>query len=154
MSDAAMTLSPEQFDAIGDYVRSHLREWLGGRNGSGPSERELELRERTIRIEESLKHSIELAEQRHAFMERHFSMLDEQLEKRFEQIDKRFEQVDKRFEQVDKRFEQVDKRFDDLIHFMDKRFEQVDRRFSQMFAYFTTGFVILGVLMSVYRFLA
>ena len=48
-----------------------------------------------------------------------------------------FDQMEKRFEQIDKRFEQVD-----------KRFEQVDKRFNQMFAFITTGFVMLGVLMT------
>ncbi len=62
---------------------------------------DLELRERSIRVEEELKHQREL-------MSEGFK----QMEKRFEQVDKRFEQVDKRFEQVDKRFEQVDKRFE------------------------------------------
>lgn len=65
---------------------------------------ELDLRERTIRVEEELKHQREL-------MAEGFK----QMEKRFEQMDKRFEQMDKRFEQVDKRFEQLTTRID---HFM------------------------------------
>ena len=71
---------------------------------------ELDLRERTIRVEEELKHQREL-------------MLEgfKQMEKRFEQVDKRFEQVEKQFEQIDRRFEQVEKRFEQI----DKRFEQV-----------------------------
>ena len=52
---------------------------------------ELELRERTVRVEEELKHQREL------------------MREGFEQVDKRFEamqtSMDKRFEQVDKRFE-------------------------------------------------
>jgi Flp pilus assembly protein TadB len=66
---------------------------------------ELDLRERTIRVEEELKHQREL-------------MLAgfEQMEKRFEQVDKRFEQVDKRFEQVDKRFEQQHQEIMGLHH--------------------------------------
>ena len=74
---------------------------------------ELDLRERTIRVEEELKHQREL-------------MLDgfRQMDKRFEQMDKRFEdlikQMDKRFEQVDKRFEQVDKRFEDMVKRLDR----------------------------------
>jgi len=68
---------------------------------------ELELRERTTRVEEELKHQREL-------MLTGFS----QMEKRFEQVEKRFEQVDKRFEQMhiefNKRFEQVDKRFEKI----------------------------------------
>ena len=66
---------------------------------------ELELRERTTRVEEELKHQRDL-------MLTGFA----QMEKRFEQVDKRFEQMhaefNKRFEQVDKRFEQIDKQFE------------------------------------------
>jgi len=85
---------------------------------------ELDLRERTIRVEEELKHQREL-------MTEGFK----QMEKRFEQVDKRFEQMhqdmNKRFEQVDKRFEQVDKRFEQMHQDMNKRFDQVDKRFEQ-----------------------
>ena len=137
-----MNLTPEQLTAIGEYVRGHIHEWIEPQSGTSITERDLDQRERIIRVEESLKLGFEQSEKRF-----------EQVEKRFEQVEKRFEQVDKRFEQVDKRFEQMDKRFADLIHQMDKRFEQVDKRFSQMFSYFTTGIILLGVIMSVYKFL-
>jgi predicted nuclease with TOPRIM domain len=80
---------------------------------------ELDLRERTIRVEEELKHQRELMTEGFRLMDKRF----EQVDKRFEQVDKRFEQMqldmNKRFEQVDKRFEQVDKRFDQLTSRMD-----------------------------------
>jgi hypothetical protein len=72
---------------------------------------ELDLQERTIRVEEELKHQREL-------------MLEG-----FKRMEKRFEQVDKRFEQMEKRFEQVDKRFEQMQQDMNKRFEQVDKKF-------------------------
>lgn len=62
---------------------------------------EIELRERTIRVEEELKHQREL-------MTEGFKLM----EKRFEQIDRRFEQVEKHFEQIDKRFESLSRRMD------------------------------------------
>ncbi len=62
---------------------------------------EIDLRERTIRVEEELKHQREL-------MLEGFKRMDE----RFEQVDKRFEQMEKRFEQVDKRFEDMGRRLD------------------------------------------
>ncbi|MBE0469385.1 MAG: hypothetical protein IBX55_07740 [Methyloprofundus sp.] len=62
---------------------------------------ELDLRERTIRVEEELKHQRELMIQGFA-----------QMDKRFEQVDKRFEQVEKRFEQVDKQFTEMGRRLD------------------------------------------
>ena len=67
--------------------------------------------------------------------------LRELMEQRFEQIDKRFEQIDKRFEQVDKRFEQID-----------KRFESFESRFNRITTLITVGFVVLGTLITVFKF--
>ena len=79
---------------------------------------ELELRERTTRVEEELKHQREL-------MLAGFAQMD----KRFEQVEKRFEQIDKQLEQMriesDRRFEQVEKHFEQV----EKRFEKIDRQF-------------------------
>ena len=79
---------------------------------------ELDLRERTIRVEEELKHQREL-------MISGFN----QMEKRFEQVDKRFEQVDKRFEQMhedmNKRFEQVDKRLEQVDKQLDQQYKEI-----------------------------
>jgi archaellum component FlaC len=110
-----MALAHEDIEQIRLLIKETLSEMPETSNAN--VRYELDLRERTIRVEESLKHQREL-------------MLEgfKQMEKRFEQMDKRFEQVDKRFEQVDKRFEQVDKRFEQV----DKRFEQVDKRFEQV----------------------
>lgn len=79
-------LSNEALETIGNYVRSHLALWLHEVTPSGYAERDIALRERTVRVEEELKTQRELMCQ--GF---------EQMEKRFEQTDKRFEQVDKRF---------------------------------------------------------
>lgn len=92
---------------------------------------ELDLRERTIRVEEELKHQRELMMEGFKQMDKRFEQIDkrfEQVDKRFEQEDKRFVTIEKRFEQIDKRFEQVEKRFEQI----DKRFEQVDKRFDQV----------------------
>jgi len=59
-----------------------------------------------------------------------------------EQIKQQMILTEKQFGLIEKRFEQVD-----------KRFEQVDVRFKQMFAYFTTSFIIIAALMSLYQFL-
>ena len=115
-------LKDEEMAYIGEYVKSHLNDWLGQTNVI-PFAKQLEISERITRVETEIKGQ------------------NEQIKMMLDTMNKRFEQVDKRFEQVDKRFEQVD-----------KRFEQVDKRFSQMFAYFTTSFVIIATLMSVYQF--
>ena len=106
-----MPLAQQDYEAIGEYVRQNLGEWLQAQSLSNPPHvYEIELRERIVRVEEELKHQRELIQQGFSLME------------------KRFEQVDKRFEQVDKRFEQVDKRFEEMLHYMDKRFESVEKR--------------------------
>ena len=63
--------------------------------------------ERSVKVEEELRHQREI-------------------------LEKMMQQIDKRFEQVDKRFEQVDKRFAEMQSNMDKRFEQVDKRFNSL----------------------
>ena len=103
-----MALGQEDIEQIQNLIRENISERLLAQNVN--VRYELDLRERTIRVEEELKHQREL-------MVEGFK----QMEKRFEQIDKRFEQVEKRLEQIDKRFEQVEKRFEQI----DKRFEQV-----------------------------
>ncbi len=114
-----MALEQEDLEQIQNLIRQSIL--ATPEVGNANVRYELELRERTTRVEEELKHQREL-------MLTGFA----QMEKRFEQVDKRFEQVDKRFEQMhidlNKRFEQVDKRFEQV----DKRFEQVDKRLDQI----------------------
>ena len=93
-----MALAQEDIQQIQLLIQKSLAETPAALNAN--VRYELDLRERTLRVEEQLKHQREL-------------MIEG-----FKQMDKRFEQVDKRFDQVDKRFEQV--QLD-----MNRRFEQV-----------------------------
>ena len=131
-----MALAQEDLEQIQWLIKKSLAETPEVLNAN--VRYELDLRERTIRVEEELRHQRELMTEGFKQMDKRF----EQIDKRFEQVDKRFEQVDKRlelmqlemnkrFEQVDKRFEQVDKRFEQMQLEMNKRFEQVDKRFDQ-----------------------
>ena len=118
-----MQLNRETTNAIDHYIRGHFQEWMSQFGAvSNSNEREMEIRERIVRVEESLERQSALMRQG------------------FEQIDKRFEQVDKRFEELredtNKRFEQVDKRFEELREDTNRRFEQVDRRFEQVDKHF------------------
>ncbi len=86
--------------------------------------------------------------------------IEEELKHQRELIQQVIHTMDKRFESVDKRFESVDKRFEEMRHYMDKRFESVDKRFEDMNQRFNqltwvmgTGFVVLGTMISVFRFL-
>jgi hypothetical protein len=87
-----MSLAQEDLDQIQDLIKKVISELPETANAN--VRYELDLRERTIRVEEELKHQREL-------------MLEG-----FKQMEKRFEQVDKRFEQVDKRFEDMGRRID------------------------------------------
>jgi len=103
------------------FIKEHLGEWLAEESmAKPPVVYELELRERSVRVEEELKHQRELMLQGFKQMDHRFEQVDKRFEAMQKQMDKRFEQVDKRFEQVDKRFEQVDKRFESLTARIDR----------------------------------
>ena len=107
-----MALEQEDIELIQNLIRKSIL--ATPEVGNANVRYELELRERTTRVEEELKHQRDL------------------MITGFAQMEKRFEQIDKRFEQVDKRFEQVDKRFEQMHIDLNKRFEQVDKRFEQI----------------------
>ncbi len=112
---------------------------------------ELDLRERTVKIEEELKHQRELMIQGFNLMEKRFEQVDkrfEQIDKRFEQAEKRFEQIDKRFEQVEKHFELVDKRFENMRTDMNTGFMEMNRRLDR-FMYWTLGLIVSAVVFTV-----
>ena len=78
MGESTMELGEKELEKIGSYVKTHLSEWMG----EVRRERELDLVERIVRVEEELKN------------------LREVMEVRFEAVNKRFEDVDKRFSQI------------------------------------------------------
>ena len=90
MSYAAMPLSDQDLEQI----KHHLTDWMDSKLLQSQWVPGPELLERSVRVEEELKHQRLL------------------MRESFEQFEKRFELIEKRFEQVDKRFEQVDKRLD------------------------------------------
>ena len=106
-----MALAQEDIEQIQILIKRTIEETPAVVNAN--VRYELELRERTTRVEEELKHQREL-------------MLAG-----FAQMEKRFEQIDKRFEQMEKRFEQVDKRFEQMHIDLTKRFEQIDKQFEK-----------------------
>ena len=125
-----MELSHETLESIGHYVRNNLGTWLRELT----SERDIELRERTVRVEEELKAQRDLMRQG------------------FELMEKRFEQVEKRFEQVDKRFEQVDKRFEELRADMNARFQDMHTYSSRWFTVISIVLAALTVAVTVSNF--
>ena len=122
-----MPLAIDDYEAIGEYVRQHLSQWLSDQSLAKPCHvYEIELRERMVRVEEELKNQRELMKQG-------------------------FDLVEKRFEQVEKRFEQVDKRFETLSDDMNKRFEYLGKRIDRFMIWslgltVTMAGIIIGVL--------
>ena len=134
-----MSLAQEDIDQIQQLIDKAI--FMQPQNAQTNVRYELDLRERTVRVEEELKHQRDLMIQ--GF---------EQMEKRFEQIDKRFEQVEKRFEQVDKRFEQIDKRFEQMHTDMNQRFEQIEKHLGILtnrmdrFMFWSLGLTVSAVI--------
>ena len=119
----AMALKKEELQIIGEYVQSHLTEWLPEQIHTSTSFNcPIDLTERMVRVEEELKNQRELMKQGFDQMDKRFDQMKFNMDKRFEQVDKRFEQVDKRFEQVDRHFDEVNTRIENMnarmFHFM------------------------------------
>ena len=69
MGDIQMNLGPEELQKIGEYVRLHLPDWLPGVR----TEREINLVERIVRVEEELKSQRDLMKQGFEAMEKRFT---------------------------------------------------------------------------------
>ena len=52
MGEAMMEIGTEQLEVVGQYVCGHIHEWMG--------EPDMVLRERIVRVEESIKSQLEL----------------------------------------------------------------------------------------------
>jgi ABC-type phosphate transport system auxiliary subunit len=146
--DTPMALAQEDLQQIGEYVKSHISEWIAEQSlGKPPVVYEIELRERMVRVEEELKHQRELMRQGFEQVDKRLVLMKTDMDKRFEQVDKRFEQVDKRLElmkaDMDKRFEQVDKRFDEML-------KRHDKHFLWLIGFIATG---VGLVITAIRYL-
>lgn len=112
-----------------------------------------ELKSDVTIIAETMKQGFAAMEKRFEAVDRRFEDLQIQMDRRFTAADKRFEglqiQMDRRFEDMNQRFENVNKRFDDT----NQRFVDFNLSLRRMFTYMSLGFIIMGVLMSVYEFI-
>jgi hypothetical protein len=154
MGDTVLELGNEELKKIGEYVQTHLSEWIHGSNVIAfKTDREIELLERMIRVEEELKNQREIMKQGFDLMDKRFEDMYLYMDKRFEAVDKRFEDIfrymDKRFEAVDKRFEAVDKRFEDV----NSRFDDMSKKFTMMFIFMNLGLSILIAITVVFKFI-
>ncbi|HOW83849.1 MAG TPA: hypothetical protein PK573_14915 [Spirochaetota bacterium] len=142
-----MTLKQKDLDIIGDYVQKKLPIWLDSLSYPRSIQAwDIELRERIVRIEEELKNQRELMKQGFEQVDRRI----DQVEKHIDQVEKHIDQVEKRIDQVEKRIDQVDKRIDQV----DRRFEQFEKRLTIITVLIGTGFTMVTVLMSIFKFIS
>jgi hypothetical protein len=95
----AMELSQSALEQIGEYVKRHIPDWL---RDTPEIQREYDLRERIVRVEEELKKQREL-------MERGFDTMDTRFKEQTNHFNARFEAVDRRFEDMNGRFGDLQK---------------------------------------------
>ena len=141
MGEAAVEIGEKELKKIGTYVKKHLPEWMGELR----RERELDLVERIVRVEEEVKSLREVMETRFAAVYERFDAVDQ----RFESMQ---EHMETRFEAANERFKSIDQRFESMQQYMDKRFETVDKRFSQLQWMMGIGFTLMAALMGVLNF--
>jgi ElaB/YqjD/DUF883 family membrane-anchored ribosome-binding protein len=160
MGDAQMELGEREFKKIGEYVKSHLKEWIaesGANLGAGEQKpvepkasveafairrRELDLIERVVRIEDELKNLREV--------------MDERFEAQREVMDERFEAqrelMDERFGRMDERFSKMDERFEAQRELMNEHFDHMEKRTSFSHWVIGIGFTAIGLLMVVLNY--
>lgn len=97
-----MALKKEELRLIGEYVQSHLTEWLPEQSyRSAERIYPIELGERMVRVEEELKNQRELMKQGFDQADRRMELMQINMDKRFEQVDKRFDEVNTRLKAIE-----------------------------------------------------
>jgi hypothetical protein len=90
----AMQLKSEQLEQIGEYVQKQLPLWLD-RIPVFSRAYEMDLRERTVRVEEELKSQRELMLKGFENSEKQLVLMKDQMDKRFDSMEKRFDLLTK-----------------------------------------------------------
>ena len=126
-----------QLEQIGSYVKTHIGEWIREQNiYPFPPPREdgigKELLERIVTVEQQLKFQ------------------NEKLELMMRQSDQRFGAIEKRFEEQNKT---INQRFEEQNQSINHRFEAMDKRFTLQTWIISSGFVVMGTLITVFKFL-
>jgi len=103
MGEARMELGDRELKKIGEYVKSHLPQWISETKEvlhASLHQRELDILERVVRVEDELKNLREVMEER-------FGKMDERFEAQQRQMDERFEAqrvlTNERFDHLEKR---------------------------------------------------
>ena len=98
MGEAHMELGEREFERIGEYVKKHLTQWISEsgveigeeKEALALRNRELDLVERVVRVEDELKNLREVMDERFTHIERRFEEQQKQMDRRFDHIEKRF----------------------------------------------------------------
>ncbi len=143
MSEASMTLSDDQLEQIGRYVRNNLPQWISTLPPQTVQVTDPVLLERMVRVEEELKAQRELMVDR-------FEAMDKRFEEQLEHSKQQFAAVDKRFEAVDKRFEEQLEHSKQQFAAVDKRFEDMNKRFDDMNKHYARTEWIVGIMVLVF----
>ena len=136
MGEPAMELGERELQKIGEYVKTHLEEWMLAVR----SPRELDLIERAIRLEEGQKNLQQQMDQR---FEAQLQYMDTRFEAQQQYMDTRFESSQ----------QQMNQRFESQQEYMNKRFEEqqqyMDKRFKSLQWFIFIGFGLLSALIGV-----
>ena len=150
MGEARMELGDRELKKIGEYVKSHLPQWISETKEvlhASLHQRELDILERVVRVEDELKNLREVMEER-------FGKMDERFEAQQLRIDERFEvqqlRIDERFEAQQR---QMDERFEAQRVLTNERFDHLEKRTSFIQWGIGIGFTAILVLMGVLNYL-
>ena len=84
MGEQVLELGNEELKKIGDYVQNHLSEWIRGANVIElKTNKDIELLERMVRVEEELKNQRELMNLGFTSMNKRFEEMQAQMAKHF-----------------------------------------------------------------------
>jgi len=151
-------ITQEDLLQITEHVHGQFNQWITtAQISTNTKDYEIEHSERLVRIEESIKNSIELTQQGFNLMEKRFEQVDKRFESMQNSIDKRFEQVDKRFESmqssIDKRFESIQSSIDNRLQNVETRLSELSKRMFQ-FMIWSFGFTATsaGIIIAVLKF--
>jgi len=158
-----MELGERELEKIGEYVKSHLPQWMAETGMSGESgaagaekfsqaegksaaalhKRELDILERIVRVEDELKNLREVMEERFGKMDERFIKIDERFETMQNQMNRRFEAQQNLMEE----------RFNAQRELMEERFEHIEKRTAFIQWGIGIGFTAIAVLMGVLNYI-
>ncbi len=135
-----MSLSSEDLQVLGQYVRSQLPEWIAEIRAP---QWEADISERLTRVELEVRASKELMLARFEAVDERFVAMDSRFDSMQKQMDERFTAMDSRFfsmqKQMDERFTAVDSRFEAV----NARFEAINGRFNSLQWFMGVGMTLL-----------